>query len=81
MKRQNYYQVHKNKTPKKAKYSKRYSKNELINFANSLQHFSDEVEKLNKKKPLLGWYDEDQTTERMNIIGQNGNDGEHYENK
>jgi len=24
------------------------------------------------------WYDEDQTTERMNIIGQNGNDGEHY---
>jgi|LakMenE18May11ns_1017448.scaffolds.fasta_scaffold9453713_1 hypothetical protein len=24
------------------------------------------------------WYDEDQTTERMNVIGQNGNDGEHY---
>jgi hypothetical protein len=25
------------------------------------------------------WYDEDQTTERMNIIGQNGNDGIHYD--
>jgi hypothetical protein len=24
------------------------------------------------------WYDEDQTTERMDIIGQNGNEGEHY---
>jgi len=24
------------------------------------------------------WYDEDKTTERMNVIGQNGNDGEHY---
>ena len=24
------------------------------------------------------WYDEDKLTERMNIIGQNGNDGEHY---
>jgi hypothetical protein len=27
------------------------------------------------------WYNEDETTERMNIIGQNGNDGEHYQNK
>ena len=25
------------------------------------------------------WYNEEQTTERMNIIGQNGNNGEHYE--
>jgi hypothetical protein len=24
------------------------------------------------------WYDENQTTERMNIVGQNGNDGNHY---
>ena len=24
------------------------------------------------------WYDEDQTTERMEVIGQNGNEGEHY---
>jgi len=24
------------------------------------------------------WYNEEQTTKRMNIIGQNGNDGEHY---
>jgi len=24
------------------------------------------------------WYDEDKAIERMDIIGQNGNDGEHY---
>lgn len=24
------------------------------------------------------WYNEDQTNERMNVIGQNGNNGEHY---
>ena len=24
------------------------------------------------------WYDEDKAIERMNVIGQNGNDGEHY---
>jgi hypothetical protein len=29
-------------------------------------------------KSSTPWYDEDQTTERMNVIGQNGNDGEHY---
>lgn len=27
------------------------------------------------------WYNEAETTERMNIIGQNGNDGTHYDNK
>lgn len=32
------------------------------------------------KKPTQ-WYNEEQTTERMNIIGQNGNDGTHYDNK
>ena len=26
------------------------------------------------------WYNEEKTTERMNIIGQNGNNGDHYEN-
>lgn len=25
------------------------------------------------------WYNEAETTERMNIIGQNGNEGTHYE--
>jgi TFIIF-interacting CTD phosphatase-like protein len=24
------------------------------------------------------WYNEEQTTKRMNVIGQNGNDGTHY---
>jgi len=27
------------------------------------------------------WYNEEQTNKRMNVIGQNGNDGTHYENK
>jgi len=31
-----------------------------------------------KKDP---WYNEEQTNKRMNVIGQNGNDGTHYENK
>lgn len=30
----------------------------------------------NKKET---WYNESETTERMNIIGQNGNEGTHYE--
>lgn len=34
-----------------------------------------------KLKVKETWYNEEQTTQRMNIIGQNGNDGEHYENK
>jgi len=25
------------------------------------------------------WYNEEQTNKRMNVIGQNGNDGTHYE--
>lgn len=29
-------------------------------------------------KQQTPWYDEDQTTERINVIGQNGNEGEHY---
>ena len=35
------------------------------------------TEKYNKELKD-NWYNEEQTTERMNIIGQNGNDGEHY---
>jgi hypothetical protein len=32
------------------------------------------------KNEQHGWYDESKE-DRMNIIGQNGNDGEHYENE
>jgi len=28
--------------------------------------------------PATPWYDEEQTLERMNVVGQNGNDGKHY---
>lgn len=33
-----------------------------------------------KADEVLGLYDEELLGNRMNIIGQNGNDGEHYEN-
>jgi hypothetical protein len=29
-------------------------------------------------KSSTPWYNEDKLTERMDIIGQNGNEGEHY---
>jgi len=36
------------------------------------------IQELRKKET---WYNEEQTNKRMNVIGQNGNDGTHYENK
>jgi lipopolysaccharide export LptBFGC system permease protein LptF len=46
----------------------------IFELTNRLESFS--------QKPILsseGWYDESKE-DRMNIIGQNGNDGEHYQN-
>jgi len=34
------------------------------------------IQELRKKDT---WYNEEQTNKRMNVIGQNGNDGTHYE--
>jgi len=34
-----------------------------------------------KDKKKDTWYNEEQTNKRMNVIGQNGNDGTHYETK
>ena len=38
----------------------------------------EEIKEENKNFPLENW-DEDEGEKRMNIIGQNGNDGDHYE--
>ena len=36
------------------------------------------VRKALEKQQSTPWYDEDKLTERMDIIGQNGNEGDHY---
>jgi hypothetical protein len=40
-----------------------------------LRYISELEKQLEQSAP---WYDEDKLTERMDIIGQNGNEGEHY---
>ena len=49
-----------------------------------MAHFetkADLIEWFEQFKKPKQWYNEAETTERMNIIGQNGNDGTHYDNK
>ena len=43
-------------------------------------NYIDEIEELSSKWPMQfpNGYDEDEANERMNIIGQNGPTGEHY---
>jgi len=66
-----------------------YSEEDLYGFMDSYQNwltftnakvltFKEWFEQF--KKPNT-WYNEEQTNKRMNVIGQNGNDGTHYENK
>jgi len=66
-----------------------YSEEEVLDMLNNLRldsynHGMGRIELLEWfkqfKKPNT-WYNEEQTNKRMNIIGQNGNDGTHYENK
>ena len=42
----NYFTIHKNKNPKKAKYSKPYSKLQLQKMEECTQYFINEIEKL-----------------------------------
>ena len=42
----NYFTIHKNKKPKKAKYSKPYSKLQLQKMEECTQYFINEIEKL-----------------------------------
>jgi hypothetical protein len=51
-----------------------------------IQHAQEEamdlclyLEKIKQELKPVNWYDE-KLEERINIIGQNGNDGEHYKN-
>jgi len=66
-----------------------YSEEEVLDMLNNLRldsynHGMGRIELLEWfeqfKKPDT-WYNEEQNNKRMNIIGQNGNDGTHYENK
>ena len=42
----NYFKIHKNKKPKKAKYSKPYSKLQLQKMEECTQYFINEIQKL-----------------------------------
>ena len=45
----NYFQVHKNKKPKKAKYSKLYSKLEIVKMNKCTDYFMKQIEILKQK--------------------------------
>ena len=47
--RSNYFTIHKNKKPKKAKYSKPYSKLQLQKMEECTQYFLTEIEKIKQK--------------------------------
>jgi len=64
-----------------------YNEEDMIEFSKFCQTDEFESRVVNKsllelfkkfKKPNI-WYNEEQTNKRMNVIGQNGNDGTHYE--
>jgi len=64
-----------------------YSEEEVLDMLNNLRldsynHGMGRIELLEwfeKFKKPTQWYNEEQTNKRMNVIGQNGNDGTHYE--
>jgi len=66
-----------------------YSEEEVLDMLNNLRldsynHGMGRIELLEwfeKFKKPNAWYNEEQTNKIMNVIGQNGNDGTHYENK
>jgi hypothetical protein len=54
------------------------SDREYILLFNINIELSEELENPKKTKKKKGWYDEENDN-RMNVIGQNGNEGTHYE--
>lgn len=54
------------------------SDGEYLNLFDVNLELTETVEKFATVKKLETWYDEE-IEKRMNIIGQNGNDGQHYE--
>ena len=49
----NYFTIHKNKKPKKSKYSKRYSKQQQQQFNILTEYFTSEIEKIENLKHLI----------------------------
>jgi len=47
----NYYEIHKNKKPKKAKYSSPYTKKQRESIEGLIQDFNRAIEKLKKANP------------------------------
>lgn len=46
----NYYSIHKNKKPKKPKYSKLFSRLEYAEFQKTMSYFLEEIEVMKRKK-------------------------------
>jgi hypothetical protein len=57
-----------------------FSHNDYVDLLDLNIKLCEELESFNENPPKEIWYNEDDTSLRMNIIGQNGNDGLHYEN-
>jgi hypothetical protein len=53
----------------------------ILNQEKTIFELTNRLESFSQKPTISneGWYDESKE-DRMNIIGQNGNDGEHYQN-
>ena len=56
------------------------SDGEYIDLFDANIELSEQVENFSKTRISETWYSEE-NEKRMNIIGQNGNDGEHYKNE
>lgn len=53
-----------------------YTKNHKLFIANEILYI---IDKLGLELKRKNWYNESETSERMNVIGQNGNEGTHYD--
>lgn len=49
-----------------------------ISLEELVTYVAEYEEHLTEETTALNWYNEEETNKRMNIVGQNGNDGEHY---
>jgi hypothetical protein len=58
------------------KYNWRKKGSDKEDFEKIIDYANFAIKQIDKEQ----WYDEQSTDDRINIIGQNGNNGEHYEN-
>ena len=69
----------------------KYNPLEINGYSNALEKLFEQAKEMEKEQlkemylkgtkndsSATPWYDEEQTLERMNVVGQNGNDGKHY---